>query len=155
MLSLLLALSAPAQALELIPKAGVGIPGLLNTHLELRQPRWAVEAGVGVGLLPPAYELCGRWRPERTCWGCGGPNELALSFGLQGLVLPLNAGAAFILAPEVDAAYTHRFQGPVGVYLGTRLGMGITTEINGDGDWAHLEPGGNIVLLQGGLSFAL
>lgn len=140
-----------------VVKAGVGLPNLLNAHVEIFVHRnWTVEVGGGWGLLPMAVEGSIRWRPDATCWGCDGRNFFSLGFGVDTLVGGTEGsagGVALLVTASVDAMYIHRFAKHFGLVAGTRWGVGATTEFGAGRNPSHVEPALNIVLLYVGLAF--
>lgn len=140
-----------------IVKAGIGIPNLVNAHVEVFVDRnWTVELGVGAGLLPMGFESSIRRRPEATCWDCDGDNSFSIGYGLDTLFAGTegpSGGVAILMTASVDVMYIHRFAKHVGLMVGSRAGIGLTTELGTGRAWWKLEPGLNIILLQAGLAF--
>jgi hypothetical protein len=129
-----------------IVKGGIGLPNLLNAEIEVYvHPNWTVSAGYGVGLLPSVFSASVRWRPDATCFGCGGRNLFTIGFGIDGMVAPLeNGNAEGLITASADAFYLHRFAEHFGWLIGIRLGIGPT--IGGGGS---PEPGLNLFLYTG------
>ena len=127
--------AAPAaggfQAPNSILAVGVGTPSLLS----VRGEAWLGdevegELGVGVdGFDDPAFgaDYAVRWRPDFTCFGCGGRVLVTLGLGLGGTVGPppgFEGPWAFAAGPDL-AGNLVAWVGPtVGLELGLRGGVG-------------------------------
>ena len=134
--------------------AGIGMPNLLNARVEVSvADSWSVGLGGGIGLLPAAVEATVRWTPPGLTLGDGKRNQLSLGLGPDLLVMPWDGMVAFILAGSVELEYLHWFSESFGFTIGTRWGLGATTEFGPSQSTQSfkIEPALNIVLLQLGI----
>ena len=134
--------------------AGIGMPNLLNARVEVSvADSWSIGLGGGIGLLPASVEATVRWTPPGLTLGDGKRNQLSLGIGPDLLVMPWDGMVAFILAGSVELEYLHWFSKSFGFTIGTRWGIGATTEFGSaqSTQTPKIEPALNIVLLQLGI----
>ncbi len=147
-----LAQAAPPPAHpSVIVRTALGVPNLIGGQVEVFvADQWSVEVGGGIGLLPGALTLGGRFSPEATCWGCWEGHGARLSYGLTwyGFVQQLEEG---LLSANVDFAWVWRSEAGPGLTAGARLGIGTAYGQTADG--IKIEPGGELYPVMFGAVF--